>query len=308
MNLRAPGLALALLTFGACSTPTVNGPDKHTGAAHTGDTQELVQDSDTLRETGPVETGWPVVSGEDLALVDADAKTLSLIFNEEQQFGAPGATWTIPIADATVLLCDFNGDGLDDAWVLNSGTDDLKIDVYPNTGSGFSSTSSYSVKPGFNAVNYSYACGDTRGTGHADFLAFKNGADKLFLYPNTGTAIDTTNVVKTTVDYDTGATWLVADFDDDDKDELGVLTGGTLEIYRMTDGKPETASPMITVAISGSYGVTTLDLDADDHADIGLWNGSAFVVWPGTGSGFDTANATAFIIDGTGSLVGGNLR
>ncbi len=301
MMYRAMCLAV-ILVAGACTTPAVT-PSKT--PADTQDTQVVLQETGT----GPVETGWPVLSGEDLAMVDADARTVEMRFNTDQELDAsPTMTWTIPMGDATVLLCDFDGDGLDDAWVMNTTEGDLKLSIYRNTSGDFADTATYTVSPGFSAANYSYGCGDLRGTGHADFVAFKKEAQKLSFYPNTGSAIDVEGMVKSEVSVSSNTSWLIDDFDGDGKAELGALSGGTLTVWPMTDGVPQTSSALLTATVPEGYKATTLDLDADSLADLAIWNGAAFVVWPGTGSGFDTSAASAFVIDGNGKPVGGNLR
>lgn len=296
-----------LLLCCAC-TGTVAGPDKV--APDTADTSVIQETGDPDTDTSPVDTGWDLPSGEDLALINEDADTLELHFNTEQNL-SPTAdkTWTVPGSGGDILLCDFDGDGLDDAWALGeSSSGDLTVKIYPNEGGTFSDTATFSDTFGFDAANFTYTCGDLGGSGRADLVAFKPDNTKLFVYPNTGGGFDQDNPVKTSTSFGANTRWLPADYDGDGDDELGALAGGTLKVYQATERAIVTSSPIITISVLDDYEVTVLDLDADDRADLCQYNGAAFLIWPGDGSTFDQASSWVFTISGTGTPRGANLR
>lgn len=300
-----PVVSALLLVLAACTGGSVAMPD-----GSTTDTLGTQGTDPPDSGSGPVETGWPIASGEGLALVDSDARTVGLHYNAEQ-FLSPAAdtTWTIPAGNATVLLCDLDGDELDDAWVLTGGSSDLQIAVYKNQGGTFASSASYTVTPGFTAQNFSYACGDFRGTGRADLFAFKKEVTKLFFYPNTGGALDVSGEVKTATSLSGNTRWIVDDYDGDGRDELGALAGGTLSVYRVSDGgAPDLSSALLSATVASGYDVTTLDLNADERADLALWNGAAFIVALGDGQSFDQSSPEAFTISGSGEPQGARLR
>lgn len=304
--MRSSPLMVSLLVALAACTGEVQGPDKvgvdsDTSAAETGT-------SDTQDTT--VETGWTLPDGEDLAMVDDDAEQIGLHYNSEQVLSAAAdRTWNVPGSGGDMLLCDFDGDGLDDAWALKAGDGgDLTINVYLNEGGRFSDSVGYSEQFTFAAANYTFGCGDLGGSGRADLIAFKPDNSKLFVYANTGGAFDQDSPVKTTTSFGANTRWLVADYDGDGDDELGALSGGTLKVYQATERAINTSSPLITVSVLDDYQVTVLDLDGDGETDLAQYNGAAFLVWPGDGSSFDQSRSWVFTITGSGKPVGANLR
>ena len=301
---------LLLLLLTAC-TDTIAGPDK--GALDSQDTG-AVTDTGPHTETGEtdttVDTGWDLPDGEDLAFVNEDADLIGLHFNTDASLSpTPDKTWTVPGSGGQMLLCDFDGDGLDDAWALGENSSgDLTVKVYPNEGGSFADTESFSGSLGFNAVNYTYACGDLGGSGRADLIAFRADNARLFVYVNNGGSFDGDNPVKTNTSFGANTRWLPADYDGDGTDELGALSGGTLKVYRANERVVDTSSPIATGSVLDDYEVTVLDLDHDDRADLVQYNGAALLVWPGTGSSFDQAAGTVFTVVDTGTPVGANLR
>ena len=208
-----------------------------------------------------------------------------------------------------ILLCDFDGDGLDDAWALGTGdSGDLAIKVYLNEGGRFSDTAGFTDEFTFAATNFTFGCGDLGGSGRADLIAFKPDNAKLFVYPNTGGGFDQDNPVKTSTSFGAYTRWLVADYDGDGDDELGALSGGTLKVYQATERAITTSSPIINTSVLDDYEVTVLDLDADGLTDLAQYNGAAFLVWPGDGATFDQSRSWVFTVTGTGTPLGANLR
>lgn len=300
-------LGLLLLPLLTACPPTPVGPTPSTN--DTEDTDGTEDSVPLLDDSGPVETGWPVPTGEDVALIDPDERAVWMFFNDEQQIASThSAVWSIPESGADVLLCDFDGDGLDDVWLLTGGSGALRIAVYANEGGEFAREAVYEVTPGFNASNYSYACGDLNGSGKADLFAFKKDVQKGFVYANTGGALDTESPVKTSIPTSSGARFLAADVDGDGRDELGAHWGSSFAAWRVSEGSVQTSSEVAEATIPDGYEVAALDLDADELADLAIWNGAAFVVWPGTGAGFDNTRATAFILEGGGEPAGASLR
>jgi len=293
-----------LVFLWGCTGAKVAGPDTSGG---TGNTETASQTDDSQ---GPVETGWPVASGDDVAMVDTTARSVKFHYNTESMIDPAGdAPWTIPASGTQIFICDLNDDGLDDIWVLSGfGGGNLSIDVYKNTGSGIATAPGYSMQPGFSADNFTYTCGDLDGAGGADLIAYKPDAQKLFIYPNTDGTIDTDGVIKTAITGSASTVWLTGDFDGDGTDELAQAVNGTLTAWHVTAGVPQTASPLFSESVVDDYSLTTLDYDGDGDDDLGLWNGSALIVWPRTSDSFDTAHATAFSLEGSGVPLGANVR
>jgi hypothetical protein len=287
-----------------CTAPKVAGPDTSGG---TGNPDSGAQTDDSH---GPVETGWPVSSGDDVAMVDTTERSVKFHYNTEAMIDPVGDDpWTIPTSNAQVLICDLNADGLDDVWVLSGfGGGNLAINVYKNTGAGIATAPGYSLQPGFSADNFTYACGELSGAGGAELIAYKPDAQKIFIYPNTDGTIETTAVVKPALSGSVSAAWLTGDFDGDGTDELAQAVNGTLTAWHVTDGVPQTSAPLFSVDVADDYGLTTLDYDGDGKDDLGLWSGSALIVWPRTSDGFDTAHATAFTLEGSGVPLGADVR
>lgn len=296
------GFTLFLLC--SCTGGKVVGPDTSGG---TGNPETGTQTDDSH---APIETGWPVSSGDDVAMVDTSERSIKFHYNTEADIDPVGDDgWTIPASNAKILVCDLNDDGLDDIWVLSGfGGGNLSVNVYKNTGSGFATAAGYTFAPGVTADNFVYTCGNLNGGGGADFIAYKPDAQKVFFYPNTDGTISTTAVVKTVVAGSASAQWITGDFDGDGSDELAQAINGTLTAWHVSSGVPQTDSPLISVAVPDDYSLTTLDYDGDGDDDLGLWNGSALIVWPHTGDGFDTAHATAFSLQGSGTPLGVNAR
>ena len=300
LSIAAPFLILSACT-GEVAGPEKVGLDSDTSVAETG----TPDTSDTQADTG-----WTLPSGEDLALIDEDADQVGMHFNAEQVLSAVAdKTWTVPGSGGEILLCDFDGDGLDDAWALGAGdSGDLAIKVYLNEGGRFSDTAGFTEDFTFAATNFTFGCGDLGGSGRADLIAFKPDNAKLFVYPNTGGGFDQDNPVKTSTSFGAYTRWLVADYDGDGDDELGALSGGALKVYQATERAIATSSPIINTSVLDDYEVTVLDLDGDGLTDLAQYNGAAFLVWPGDGAAFDQSRSWVFTVTGTGSPLGANLR
>lgn len=295
-------VACLLIVLSACES-TVQGPGT-SGDTDTASDTSATQDSHSAES---VETGWPQVSGEDFAVIDAQAKELRVYWNDGGTISPTvGVGASLPYADGAYMFGDFDGDGLDDLWVAEPEQSHFRLEVYANEGGIWSGQASYSAAVGMNPEAFRFVCGDFDGDGRADLGAFKTTALKMFLFGNNAGTFDFEEENKTVTALSAQTTWVAADVDGNGTDELLALDGEALSVYpvsAMTLG-----IPLFSDTLPEGYQMAALDLAADGKADLALWNSAALVVRPGDGSAFSSAAAEVFTVADTGVPAGGNLR
>lgn len=291
-------LALVFLSIVGCDGSNI----VNTGGQGEGDPE----DSAALT----TDTGWPQLSGEDFVYAESSSGELVVHFNDEQELDSQVSyRWAPPETGATALLCDIEGDGLDDVWLLTPDADGLfTVNIYRNEGGTWASSPSASTTSDRTLEGLQVFCADSDGDGLDELYLLKEKNSGLLGIPNVSGSLDWDGMVRGNTSLDPDSDWLPADYNGDGKDELGVFLGTTLSVWSLGGTTIAASSPLYEVATSGADGVVALDANADGLADLGLWNGTSLVVYAGTGTGIDSADKSVFAIGGAGRSFGADVR
>lgn len=256
-----------------------------------------------------VDTAWPVASGEDFAYVDGSTGEVRVYFNDEGELeNSVGLTWSPPEDASVTLICDADGDGLDDLWLFTASDDLFTVNIYGNQGGAWSATPTNTSTSDRSLDGLQFFCADSDADGRDELFIYKDKNGALLGVPNSGGNLDWSGMVWDTTAFDAESDWLPADYDGDGDDELGVYLDTTLSVWALGGNKLAADSALFEVATSGGSGVAALDVNADGLADVGLWNGTSLVVYAGTGSGIDTATKWVFSVGGSGRSFGADVR
>ena len=162
-----------------------------------------------------------------------------LINNGEGSF-SPGQQYQVGLTPNAIVAGDFNGDGVLDLAIADSGSNQVSI-LLGNGGGTF--------QPGIQYATDSYpdalAAGDFNGDGKLDLVAANQGGDdvSILLGNGDGTLIDASQFVTTT-----HSSPLVADVNGDGSPDVLVVNGSGNILYRQgIPGQPGTFEPPVTV-------------------------------------------------------------
>ena len=263
----------------------------------------------TADTAAKADTGWPTTSGEDFAYFNPSKSEISVHYNDEQDIQiAEGASWVLAEVGATPLMCDYDGDGLSDIWLLTETDNKLfTVNIYLNQGGLWSSAPDASSTSDRALDELTAFCGDFDGDGRDDLYLFKTKNGGILGIPNKA-GLDWAKLERSTTHFGADAKFLPADYNADGVDELGVWEGVSLSVYSMTNYTYTATSADWSVATSGASTVLALDYNDDGRADLGMWNGTSLVIYRGTGATIDTSDKVVFAIGGTGTPFGGRFR
>jgi hypothetical protein len=189
-------------------------------------------------------------------------------------------TGTTPYGTATG---DFNGDGLPDMAVTNSGSTGASgVSVYINTGSGLPATATYSMTTGSGPRGV--VAGDFNGDGKTDLAVANVNSASVSIFTNSGSSI---NVAKNVPDLtaNTNPNQLVAgDFNGDGKTDLAVtntgaaVANGAFVYINSGSALPTTRTETLTTG-SSPWGIAIGDFTGDGKPDMAVANNASNTVF-----------------------------
>jgi M6 family metalloprotease-like protein len=201
--------------------------------------------------------------------------------------GSPFAAGTYPLS---IAVGDFNGDGIQDLAVANSGSSDMTI-LLGNGSGGFTPAAASPIAAG--ALPLFVAVGDFNGDGIPDLATANSGSSSVSVLLGDGsggfipalnspfaTGVDPTSVA-------------VGDFNGDGKQDLAVANGAGGVTVLLGDGTGDftAASGSPFAAGSGPYFIAVADFNGDGKPDLVVpdYGGNTVAVLLGVGSGGFTA-------------------
>jgi sugar lactone lactonase YvrE len=228
-----------------------------------------------------------------------------------------GASPAAGVAPQSVVIADFNGDGIPDLAVANSGDNNLTILL----GNGDGTFKAAKVSPATGNSPYSIGVGDFNGDGKPDLAVANTGSNSVTVLLGNGDG-----TFKAAASPATGSApsfLVVADLNGDGTPDLAVANGyGSSLTILLGDGKggfkPAPASPATG---STPYSIAVGDFNGDGKPDLAvaclyattltvlLGNGDGtFTTGPGPAAGAnpDAIAAADFNGDGISDLVAGN--
>lgn len=283
----------ALFMLGACDGNVI----KETQPPSTDDT------------SGPVDTAWPLPNGDDVALLHPSNGTLGAYWNDQHSFsGSSTVLWTLEKATWPVLLCDYDADGLDDLWLIESADNKFNLHIYLNEGGSFATTEAFNEQGPKDPAGFKFFCGDFEADGAPDLFMFKDSNGALFTYMNHEGTFGWADYTKTTRSVGEGAVWIPGDWLGLGYDQVALWLSNALVVYGVADASIDTSTALATVSIDGADSLAAVDYNTDGYDDLGIWNGSTLVLWPNVGGTLDQASKEVFVVSGSGTLLGGDLR
>jgi hypothetical protein len=204
---------------------------------------------------------------------------------------APGSPFSVGSQPQSVVVGDFNGDGIADLAVANSNSNTVSIFLGTGTGAFTQATGS----PHTVGQNpFALAVGDFNGDGHVDLAVANEGDGTVSILLGDGSGHFTTTGTPVAVG-DNPFGLAVGDFNSDGFADLAVAneSSNTVTIL-LGDGSghfaPVPGSQQVAVG-DNPNGVSVGDFNGDGHADLAVANegSNTVTILLGTGTGHFTA-------------------
>jgi uncharacterized repeat protein (TIGR01451 family) len=202
-----------------------------------------------------------------------------------------GVAYAVGDVPYSIVVSDFNGDGVPDIAVANNGSGNVSI-LLGNGDGTFRSAVNYPAGSGVDVL----AVADFNGDGNADLVASSTLSGGLVVLLGNGDGTLQPPVSVSTTTYPPSVS--VADFNGDERPDLLVCGNGTVGL--LLGNGDGTFQVEQTISLGGAYAywTATADFNGDGHIDILVNTSSSMLVFLGNGDGVFgaplTSNASSY--------------